>query len=170
MAVPKFLANVGGRVKEVVSAITSSAGAGDADKIPALDASGRLDNSFMPVGVGADTKTITTSEALTAGNIVNVWDSTGAKARKADATAEGKEGIGFVLSGYSSSASAVVYFEGTITGLSGLTVGARYYLSTTAGTITTTAPSSSGNVVQFIGVAISATELSFEPSTPITVA
>ena len=35
------------------------AGAGDAGKIPAVDSSGRLDTSFMPTGIGADTAAIT---------------------------------------------------------------------------------------------------------------
>jgi hypothetical protein len=64
-----------------------------------------------------------------------------------------------------------VYKEGTITGLSSLTIGARYYLSgSTAGAITTTAPTTAGHIVQYIGYAISATELVFEPSDPIVLA
>ena len=48
-------------------------------------------------GGGADTGTVTTSEALAAGDLVNIWNSSGAKARKADATTAGKEAHGFVL-------------------------------------------------------------------------
>ena len=170
MAGDKFLYYANGRAKEK-AAIQSSAGAGDAGKIPALDASGRIDTTMMPVGIGADTKTITASEALAAGAVVNVWQSTGAKVRNADATAEGKEAIGFVLSSVSNGASATVYFEGTITGLSGLTEGARYYLSaSTPGAVTATPPGSAGNVVQYIGTAISTTELSFEPDIIATLA
>ena len=90
---------------------TTSAGAGDSGKLVALDGSGRIDSTMMPVGIGADTATITTSEALSAGDFVNVWDSTGAKVRKADATVSGKEAHGFVLSAYGSSASATVYLK-----------------------------------------------------------
>lgn len=145
---------------------TTSAGAGDSGKLVALDGSGRIDSTMMPVGIGADTATITTSEALSAGDFVNVWNSTGAKVRKADATVSGKEAHGFVLSAYGSSASATVYFEGTNTGVTGQTPG-PVFLSTTAGTATSTAPSGSGNVVQRIGFAVSATAINFQSQTPI---
>lgn len=159
--------NAGGFAER--AAIVSSAGAGDTGKIPALDAAGRLDTSMMPVGIGADTQVITASEALAAGDLVNVWNSTGAKVRKADATVAGKRADGFVLAAVSSSASATVYFEGTITGLTGLTAGEQF-LATTAGTATATAPSSSGNVAQRVGVATSTTTLNFEPGPAITLA
>lgn len=165
----KFLSITTGRIQQE-TAINTSAGAGDADKILRTDASGKIDNSFMPVGVGADTKIVTASENLSAGDFVNIHDSTGIKVRKADATTSGKEADGFVLSAVTSGNPATVYFEGTNTALSSLTLGVRYYLNTTAGGITTTAPSGTGNVVQYIGKSISATELSFEPSDGIILA
>jgi hypothetical protein len=126
---------------------------------------------MMPVGIGADIKSIICSETLAAGNIVAVWDNAGTlNVRKADATSEGKEADGFVLAGASSGAAALVYFEGRITGLSALTPGARYYLSTTAGGVTATPVSASGNVDQFIGKALSATEINFEPDDGVTIA
>jgi hypothetical protein len=168
-----FMRRVGGRLTEILG-IQSSAGAGDAGKIPALDDTGRLDSSMMPVGIGADTAAREASEALTAGNVVNVHNVTGtAKVRKADATAAGKECNGFVLANVSLAAQATVYFEGTITGLTGLTPGARYYLDVTAGAIVIesgTLPSGTGKIIQYIGTAISATELSFEPGEPMTLA
>lgn len=172
MALPKFLTLAASGLQTLVTAaISTSAGAADADKIPALDASGRLDQSFMPTGIGADTRSVTTSEAVSAGNLINIWDSTGAKARKADASTNGKAAIGFVLAGATSGGSALVYFEGTISGLSGLVPGASYFLSaTTPGAITNTAPTASGQVVQYVGTALSATELSFEPAEPILIA
>lgn len=117
----------------IVNSKTSSAGAGDSGKIPALDSAGLLDSSFMPVGVGADTAPITASEALTAGDFVNIHISSGIKVRKADATTAGKEADGFVLASVSSSATATVYFRGSNTAVSGLTAGTEYVLSTTAG-------------------------------------
>jgi len=164
----KYLYNNAGTTTEK-AAIQSSAGAGDAGKIPALDANGRMDNSMMPVGIGADTATITASEALSAGDLVNVWNSTGAKVRKADATVAGKEAHGFVLAAVSSSANATVYFEGTDTGVSGLTPGVQY-LSTTPGTATGTPPSGTGNVVQRVGFATAATALNFQSQPPIVLA
>ena len=153
----------------IVNSKTSSAGAGDSGKLPALDGSGRLDSTFMPVGVGADTATITTSEALAAGDWVNVWNSSGAKVRKADATVAGKEAHGFVLSAAGSGAAATVYFEGTNTAVTGQTPGV-VFLSATAGTGTSTAPSGSGNVVQRVGFATSATSVNFQSGQPLTLA
>ena len=164
----KYLYNNAGTVTEKAAIITS-AGAGDSGKVIALDATGRLDSSFMPVGIGADTQVITASEALAAGDWVNVWNSTGAKVRKADATTAGKEAHGFVLSAVSSSASATVYFEGTNTAVTGQTPGV-VYLGTTAGLGTNTAPSSTGNVVQRIGFATSATTVNFQSQLPIVLA
>lgn len=148
---------------------TTSAGSGDANKLVALDGTGRIDNSMMPVGIGADTAAITTSEALSAGDFVNVWSSSGAKARKADATAVGKPAHGFVLAAFGSGASATVYFEGTNTQVSGMTPG-DVFLQTTAGAAGATIPSTAGNVVQKLGVAVSATAINFERGEPITLA
>ena len=195
MAAPRFLADIAGRVRMVVAIITSS-GAGDGEKIVATNTSGKLDDSIMgaatsgnsvvvktkvdgtldpaimPTGIGADVKNMPASEALAAGDLVNIWNDAGtAKARKADATAEGKEAHGFVKAAVASAATAAVYFEGRITGLTGLTPGARMYLSaSTPGALTATPPASAGNVIQWAGDAVSATEVDFEKSNPITVA
>ena len=168
MAAKKFLRLVAGVFTEVAATVTS-AGAGSDGDLVALDSSGRLDNSVMPVGIGTDTKTIAASESLAAGDWVNVWNSTGAKVRKADATTAGKEAHGFVLAAVSSGANALVYFEGTNTQVSGQTPG-PVYLQTTAGTGGATIPSASGNVVQNLGVALSATEVNFERGTPVVLA
>ena len=168
MAAKKFLRLVNGVLTEIFG-VQTSAGAGNAGDLVSLDDSGRIDNSVMPVGIGADTKTITASEALAAGDWVNVWNSSGAKVRKADATTAGKEAHGFVLAAVSNGANALVYFEGTNTQVSGQTPG-PVYLQTTAGTGGATIPSASGNVVQNLGVALSATEVNFERGTPVVLA
>ena len=153
----------------IVNSKTTSAGAGDTGKLVALDAAGRIDTTMMPVGIGADTATITTTEVLSAGDLVNVWNSTGAKVRKADATVAGKEAHGFVLAGFGSAVAATVYFEGTNTGMSGLTPGPQF-LAITAGTASATAPVATGNVVQRVGFAVSATAMNFQSQPPITLA
>jgi hypothetical protein len=154
----------------IVNSTVASAGAGSSGKLAALDSSGRLDSTVLPVGVGADTGTVTASEALSAGDLVNIWNNSGtANARKADATVAGKEAHGFVLAAVASSASATVYFEGTNTQCSGLTPG-RQFLLTTAGKCGATAPSASGNVVQLVGFATSATAVNFQANSPITLA
>lgn len=169
MAGNKYIKNNLGTLTEEAS-IQASAGAGDAGKIVALDAAGRIDNSMMPVGIGADTASIVSSENLAAGDLVNVWNNTGtANVRKADATTSGKEAHGFVLAAVTTPAAATVYFEGTNTAVTGLTPG-NQFLATTAGLATATAPSAAGNVVQRVGIATSATSLNFEAQSPIVLA
>lgn len=179
----------------IINSKTTSAGAGDSGKIPALnangilddtiinatvtaaankivklDGSGKLDSTVLPTGVGADTVGVTASEALSAGDLVNIWNSAGnGRCRKADATTAGKEAHGFVLASVSNGGVATVYFEGTNTGVTGLTPG-RQYLSTTPGLATITAPSSAGNVVQVVGFATSATSINFQSGTPVVLA
>lgn len=166
MAAKKFLRLVAGAITEVLG-VQASAGAANAGDIVSLDDTGRIDNSIMPVGIGADTQAITTSEALAAGDFVNIWNSTGAKARKADATVVGKEAHGFVLAGAGAAALATVYFEGTNTQVTAQVPGV-VFLQTTAGKAGATVPSAAGNVVQKLGIAVSATAINFEYSEPIT--
>lgn len=164
----KYISLSSGVLTEVQAA--TSGGAPDANKIAQLDSNGKWPIAMMPSGIAADTKIIVASEALSAGDLVNVYNNAGTPTcRKADATSTGKEAHGFVLSAVSSSANATVYFEGTNDQLTSLTAG-NLYLATTAGAVTATPPSSAGNVVQRVGVAVSATELKFEAEPPITLA
>jgi hypothetical protein len=151
----------------IVNSKASSAGAGDSGKLVALDGAGKIDSTMMPTGIGADTASILASEALAAGDMVNIYDSTGAKCRKADAATAGKEAHGFVLAAVESAASATVYFEGTNTQVTGQTPGPVFLSATTPGLATSTAPSSSGNVVQRVGFATGATAINFQAQTPI---
>lgn len=148
-----------------------SAGAADSGKLAALDASGRLDTTVMPPGIGADTASITASEALAAGDLVNIWNNAGtANARKADGSTSGKEAHGFVLSAVSNGAAATVYFEGTNTQCTGLTPGGQFLSASTPGKSVAAAPSASGNVVQRVGFAISATAMNFQSQPPVVLA
>jgi hypothetical protein len=165
----KYIAIISG-IRKLVEGLVTSSGAGDAGKLVALDGSGRLDASVMPVGVGADTKTIEASENLSAGNLVNVWNDGGTqKVRKADAGNK-YAANGFVLSSVTSGQDASVYLEGTITGLTSKTPGARQYLSDTAGELTETPVTASGAYHQFVGTAVSDTEVSFEPDDVVEMA
>jgi hypothetical protein len=158
----KPLQVVNGLVTQV-EATVSSAGAANAGDIVALDSAGKLDQSVMPTGIGADTLSVVSSENLTAGNFVNIYDDAGtAKVRKADATDATKPAVGFVKDNVTAPAAATVYFEGSNTALTGLTAGTRMYLATTPGTATATAPSATGNFMQYLGMATSATSIAFE--------
>lgn len=144
---------------------TTSAGAGDAGKIPALNASGVLDNTLFPAGIGEASQIFPTSEAITAGALVNLFlVSTTWTARNANATDATKPAMGFVLAGTSSPNNTTVYFPGQIvTGVSGLTPG-PVFLSATSGAVSSTAPSTAGNLVQQVGYALSATSFVFQPA------
>lgn len=148
--------------RSVVNAVQTSAGAGDAGKVVALDSSGRMDSTMLPVGVGADSTILTTTEIIAAGAWVNVTNSSGAKVRNADAS-NGRKAHGFTLLGAGSGAACTVYFEGTNTAVSGKTPGAQQYLSaTTPGASVETPPSAAAQIVQALGVAISATAINAE--------
>lgn len=148
------------------AAINVSAGAGDANKIIETNGSGKLDATFLPAGVGNDSKSMTAGEALSAGNVVYI-SGTGT-VLKADANAVAKAAVGYVTASAANGAAVTVFFEGTITGLTGLTPGATYFLSDTAtGGVTLTIPTNAGDIVQVVGYAVSATELTFEPQNPI---
>jgi hypothetical protein len=160
MAANKYIALISGKLKEVFGQVTS-AGAGDANKIVALDSTGKLDISLMPIGLSPEVVIAPTSENLTAGNIVNLYSNAGVLTlRKADATDNTKPAYGFVAAGTTSPAPATMYVLGVLnSSVSGKVIGTTYYLDTTAGGVTATPPSASNNIVQEIGIATSATEL-----------
>ncbi len=162
MTTNRFVTLING-IQNLVTAISTSAGVADANKIVATGADGRLANSLMPVGIGAAVATIVASEALAAGDFVNIWNNAGTRnVRKADAS-NNRPAHGFVLSSVASAASATVYQQGENTGLTGLTPGEIRFLSaTTAGTSTTAPPSTAGHLIQELGVSYSATSLLFE--------
>lgn len=158
-----YLTQDAGKIREA-NAVVASAGAGSADALVKLDSGGRLDASVLPTGVGAETISITASEALTAGDFVNIFDAGGgtANVRRAAATGEALQAHGFVLSSVTSGNSAEVFLEGTNTSVTGQTPGDVFLSATTPGAATDTAPSTATQIVQNIGVATSATTISFE--------
>lgn len=80
---------------------------------------------------------------------------------KADADAIGTARvIGFAPNAISAASSGTIQTSGLITGIgSAWTAGAPVYLSTTAGALTQTAPSGSGDVIVEVGIAKNATDL-----------
>ncbi|MBX9669378.1 MAG: hypothetical protein K2X93_17265 [Candidatus Obscuribacterales bacterium] len=140
---------------EEQAALQSSSGAGDAGSIVALDAGGLISTTMLP---SSGARTMTASEAIAAGDMINVHDSSGAKVRLADCS-NGRRAHGFATEAISNAASGVVNIgDGINSDKSSLTIGAEYFL-TTAGGITTTPPTTATHLLQPVGVAVSATEL-----------
>jgi hypothetical protein len=159
----KFLSKGAGILQEV-QAISTSAGAGDAGKIPALDAVGRLAENMMPMGVSAETQVCKAGVGgLVANDVVYIHLVTAVlTADKADATDATKRAQGYVKDIVAQGEDATVYLDGGLPG-TGLTPGAKYYLTTTPGTVSVTPPAGSGNMVQCVGEATSETEIKFDP-------
>lgn len=166
-----FLARVGGRLKQI-AAIVTSAGAGDAGKIVALDGSGKLDASLLPSGIGANQVVAPASESLSAGDYINLFSDSGTlKARKAD-NSNGRPAHGYVEAAVSSAANATVKRLNTVNShQTGLTEGNEYWLGTAGGVITApldaTDAANANKVCQYLGIAKSATELVTVEEAPV---
>lgn len=146
------------RNKEIEGQVTT-AGAGDAGKIIALDAGGLIDPSLLPAGIGSATFTAIASEALSAGDFVNIHDVAGViSVRKADAN-NNRKADAYVLANVLLAGAATCYYGDVNNQLSALTLATDYFLSETAGAVTDTPPTASGSLVQRLGVTRSATEL-----------
>lgn len=143
--------------RKLQEAADTSAGVANAGDIVALNSSGQIDPSLLPT---TGTKSIEVGEIVSAGDFVEIYDDGGTtKIRPAD-NSNGREANGYVKVGGAVAASVNVFFDGANSSLSGLTVGARYYLST-AGDVTATPldPAVDTGIHQFLGVASSTTEL-----------
>jgi len=115
-----------------------------------------------------DAPRMVASESMTAPCLINVWDDSGTpKVRKANATNNTKPADGFIINSVTAGDFVKPFFDGKIPGYTTLTIGATFFLSTTGGGITTTAPISSGSIQQIVGRSINATTLQFEPQPPI---
>jgi len=147
-------------VQSLKTAVTTSS----ANEIPSLDGSGKLSIDMMPAGLGPDVKSLTNTESTTvdAGKLVNIT-ATGFQLASAGSN---RAADGFVLASVDAAAAGMVYLDGIITGLTGLTAGLRYYLGA-AGAITATPNTASGETHQYVGKALSATELAFEATDAI---
>lgn len=167
MAAKKYL-QLGTAGLEEKAATDSSAGAGNSGDLVALDAAGKIALNMLPTGIGPSSKSLQASENMTAPCLVNIWDDAGSfKIRYADA-ATNKPANGFLLASVTSGANGDVYFEGEITGMSGITP-VNYWLSATVpGGVQTTIPTTTGHIAQYIGKGLSSTSLDFEAAQPIT--
>jgi len=118
------------------------------------------------------TSAIEALEDLSAGDAVHIVDSGGLKVRKASANSSDQyPADGFIKDNCSSGSTVQVYFVGINSNVTGLSIGADVYLSdTTAGGYTTTAPNGTGELVQRVGVALSANSFIWQRSEPIELA
>ena len=139
-------------------AISSSAGASDANKVVMSNASGKVDGTLIDISSGLGGDTITCTENLSAGDIVSEYQVGGARrVRKALAADYTKPATHYVLIAASNGTGAVVYSRGknTFVGLTGFTtadIGKRVFLSaSTSGGVTKTPPVAAGNLLQHIG-------------------
>jgi len=162
MAAKSFMRLVAGKLKAIQATVVSSGAANDGDLL-ALDSSGRIDTTVLPIGVGPDVASVIVEDitGLAPGDYVNIFDNLGTpKVRLAD-NSNGRPAHGFVKASYADAATAVVYFEGPNSDLTGLTAGQRVYLGTAGGVIST--PLSpivdAGKTHQFLGVATSPSEV-----------
>lgn len=164
--VPELSAD--GKLDQTLLRLATSGGGAAANLIPQLDATGLLPESMMPVGISKDVAVIVASEALAAKDLVNVFNNAGvANVRKADFSSA-KPAHGYVMEAAASGASATVFFEGRVTGKTGLTPG-QQYLGANGGVVATPG-SGAGAIAQAVGFAYSTTEFTFEPQPAIVLA
>lgn len=161
MAIIKFIAiNTDGSQIEVSAAQVAAA-----TSLVATNANGIIDPSFIP---GEEVINVLASETINAGGQVNLWNNSGTtNARNADCS-NGRKADGFTSVQITSGTSGNVYLgSGLNTGVSGLVPDTVYFLST-AGAIVATPITTSGQILQEVGKAISATELAQNIREPIT--
>lgn len=147
-----------------VEGLVASTGAPDSGKIPALDGSGKIDASMMPVGFTAIATAAIAGEDMSAGMFVNLYNVAGVlKCRKASNLDNTKPADGFVTAGLTAGDTATVYLPGNVNSmLSGLTPAAFYILGTNGGLVLASAePVATGNIIQAVGKALSASALYF---------
>jgi len=166
MAAPKYIRNNAGTLTEQAAAETSAA-----EVIVATLATGLLDVSLMPTGIGAVTVAVVASEALAAGDLVNLYNNAGTlNARKADASTTGKEANGFVLGAVANAGTATVYMDDQNTAVTGLTPGTQFLSAATPGKTSAAAPTAAGQTVQRVGTGVTATSMIFKASIPYVLA
>jgi hypothetical protein len=159
MAGNKYMTLDGGK-KALIKSNNTSVGAADSGKIVSLNAAGKIDPSLL---TDQDVSNIEAFENLAAGDYVNLFlDASVIKARLAD-NSNDRPAHGYIDDTVTAASNVNVFFEGSNTNLSGLTVGARQFLGTIGQTIETaldpTNAANDGDLHQLLGVAISATEI-----------
>lgn len=106
---------------------------------------------------------VTASEAITYGAMVSLFSSAGVlKVRNANATNNTRPCDGYCSTpgGIALGVTGeVILSTGLLGSLVGLVIGQRYYLGTANGALSTVAPVAAGNIEQYLGIAITTTDL-----------
>jgi hypothetical protein len=170
--VEKYIARKNGKFKQK-SFTTTSVGAEDAGKPVALGADGRLSETLLPPGIGEVLISVQIADAvsLAAGQFAHIANVGGAsRLYAADNTAD-RPADCFVVA--VDGQNGLVKLLGAVNGnLSGLTLGQDYWLGTNGGVIATPLDEedddNEGYISQYLGTALSATELATGSYPPVT--
>ncbi len=143
-------------------------GASKAGQLVALNSAGQIDPTMLSSSLGSPQVTVTAAVAISAGQLVNLTNNSGVLTAQLADCSTGLPAQGFATAAISASTTGTVQLSGLNASVTGLTPAAPLYLST-AGGVSATAPTTSGYIVQAVGVAVSATEMEFNPSNlPVT--
>ena len=129
-------------------------GSSNANKIAALDSAGKIANTMLPDGIGQDTVVIQASEALSAGQFINIWQSgSDTRVRRASASSTITRADGFVKEDVASGSDATIFISGINTNVEGsINVGGKVFLSATPGQGRAVPPTSVNNIAQYLGI------------------
>lgn len=165
MAAEKYLTLVGTQ-QTLKSSNDVSSGVGDAGKLVALDSTGKLNSTLLPAGIGETSQVFTAAESIAANAVVSITSA--GTIQNADASTQ-RAAAGFTTSAIANGASGTVFLSGQITGLAGLTPGAKLFVGA-AGAVSASAPTTAGFIWQRVARATSATSAEFLPEDPILLA
>lgn len=126
----------------------------------------QLIQTLRPGGQAGNNISFLASEAIAFGAAVNLYNNAGTLGvRNATSSVSTKMCHGFALLPIASGTYGSVGMGGQlITGLSGLTLGSNYWLSSIAGTIQTTPDIAAGHIEQYVGIALDAASLYIKPT------
>ena len=152
-------------VQQLVSAISSSAGAGDAGKILETDSNGLIDPSFLPAGLGDQTGTANAATGgVTAGDFIYINGS--GEVAPADNTSVSTAAIGYVLAS-ATAGNPVTYYRWGVNTSAVIAANTEAFLGTAGGFVTTPPAFAVGTICQSLGKSDVANSLTFEYNAPI---
>lgn len=148
--------------------ISTSTSPTSGNVIPVTKSDGNLSDTFLPnttkqVNTAFDAIASSTFTGATSPQAAYLATSSARLVLSNAVSATSSAFVGFVITNTSANATATVQTSGVVSGFSGLTPGAIYYVQDTAGTIGTTV----GTMETKVGMAISATELLIQKGTRV---